>query len=125
MIAVAGVGVALALKVALIKHELPGKIVLLGTPGNHIINISIYGTPTDTISPAEEGGNGKGILIDRGGYEDMDVCMMYVVHYTYTCYCIWLILLRRCHPGPGQDNYTSVATTLAMDAINLEYFGHT
>ena len=41
LIAVAGVGVALALKVALVKHELPGKIVLLGTPGDRIVNTFI------------------------------------------------------------------------------------
>ena len=63
-IAIAGVGVALALRTALIKHDLPGRIVLLGTP-------------------AEEEGAGKVVLIERGAYEDMDVCMM-------------------CHPSPGR-----------------------
>lgn len=57
LIAIAGVGVALALRAALIKHDLPGKIVLLGTP-------------------AEEGGVGKAKLIERGAYKDMDVCLM-------------------------------------------------
>jgi len=32
-IAIAGVGVALAIKTALIEHNIPGKVVLLGTPG--------------------------------------------------------------------------------------------
>ena len=57
LIAIAGVGVALALRNALIKHDLPGKIVLLGTP-------------------AEETGCGKKILIEGGAYQDMDVCLM-------------------------------------------------
>jgi metal-dependent amidase/aminoacylase/carboxypeptidase family protein len=33
LIAIAGVGVALAVKMALEKHNVPGKVVLLGTPG--------------------------------------------------------------------------------------------
>ena len=33
LIAIAGVGVALAVKAALEKHSVPGKVVLLGTPG--------------------------------------------------------------------------------------------
>lgn len=33
LIAMAGVGVALAVKTALEKHCVPGKVVLLGTPG--------------------------------------------------------------------------------------------
>ena len=33
LIAIAGVGIALAIKAALEKHSVPGKVVLLGTPG--------------------------------------------------------------------------------------------
>ena len=33
LIAMAGVGIALALRAALEKHDVPGTIVLLGTPG--------------------------------------------------------------------------------------------
>lgn len=33
LIAIAGVAVALAVKAALIEHNIPGKIILLGTPG--------------------------------------------------------------------------------------------
>ena len=33
LIAIAGVAVALATKAALIEHDIPGKVVLLGTPG--------------------------------------------------------------------------------------------
>lgn len=61
LIAIAGVGIALAVKTALETHDVPGKVVLLGTP-------------------AEEGGGGKVILIDRGGYKGMDACIMFV-HY--------------------------------------------
>ncbi|OSX64497.1 hypothetical protein POSPLADRAFT_1180127 [Postia placenta MAD-698-R-SB12] len=57
LIAIAGVGVALAIKAALEKHNVPGKVVLLGTP-------------------AEEGGGGKINLLDGGAYEEMDACLM-------------------------------------------------
>ena len=87
LIAIAGVGVALALRTALIKHDLPGRIVLLGTP-------------------AEEGGAGKVVLIERGAYKDMDVCMM-------------------CHPGPGPKMSSGTGPSLALTGINVEYFGHT
>ena len=33
LIAIAGVAVSLAVKAALIEHDIPGKVVLLGTPG--------------------------------------------------------------------------------------------
>ena len=87
LIAIAGVGVALALRAALIKHDLPGKIVLLGTP-------------------AEEGGVGKAVLIERGAYKDMDVCLM-------------------CHPGPGPKMSAGTGSSLALTGIDVEYFGHT
>jgi len=86
LIAICGVGVALAIKAALQKFDIPGKVVLLGTP-------------------AEEGGGGKVILIERGGYKDMDACVM-------------------SHPGPGITNATGLGTSLAIQAIEVEYFGH-
>ena len=36
LIAAAGVGIALAVKAALIKHNIAGKVVLLGTPGTFL-----------------------------------------------------------------------------------------
>jgi metal-dependent amidase/aminoacylase/carboxypeptidase family protein len=59
LIAVAGVGVALAVKAALEKHDVSGSVVLLGTPG-------------------EEGGQGKVTLIERGAYKEMHACVMCV-----------------------------------------------
>jgi metal-dependent amidase/aminoacylase/carboxypeptidase family protein len=41
LIAIAGVGVALAVKAALDAHNVDGKIVLLGTPGKVSNNISL------------------------------------------------------------------------------------
>ncbi|KAF8659886.1 hypothetical protein AX16_001770 [Volvariella volvacea WC 439] len=57
LIAISGVGVAIAVRKALEVHNVPGTVVLLGTP-------------------AEEGGGGKVILLDRGAYKDMDACVM-------------------------------------------------
>jgi len=87
LIAICGVGVAIAIKAALQKFDIPGKVVLLGTP-------------------AEEGGGGKVILIKRGGYKEMDACVM-------------------SHPGPGVANSTGLGTSLAIQAIEVEYTGHT
>ncbi|KAG9054594.1 hypothetical protein FS842_004695, partial [Serendipita sp. 407] len=87
LIAIAGVGIAIAAKAALEKHDLDGNIVLLGTP-------------------AEEGGAGKVALIEKGGYKDMDLCLM-------------------CHPGPGPKKSSGVGPSLALTGIQVEYFGHT
>ncbi|TFY78609.1 hypothetical protein EWM64_g5402, partial [Hericium alpestre] len=92
LIAVAGVGVAVAIKEALKAHDIAGTVVLLGTP-------------------AEETGAGKQILLDRGGYKDMDACVM-------------------CHPSSGGGGLStsdgfSVGSSLAMQSIDVEYFGHT
>ncbi|KAL4065914.1 hypothetical protein J3A83DRAFT_4432070 [Scleroderma citrinum] len=52
-----GWGVAIAVKSALQTYDIPGRIILLGTPG-------------------EEGGAGKAIMLERNGYKDVDVCLM-------------------------------------------------
>ncbi|KDQ54400.1 hypothetical protein JAAARDRAFT_38566 [Jaapia argillacea MUCL 33604] len=87
LIAISGVGVALAVKTALEKHDVPGRVVLLGTP-------------------AEEGGAGKVIMIEEGGYKGLDACIM-------------------CHPGPGPAHSVGLGSSLAVQNIEVEYFGHT
>ncbi|KAH9994553.1 aminoacylase 1-like protein 2 [Russula compacta] len=87
LIAIAGVAVALAVKEALIEHDIPGKVVLLGTP-------------------AEEGGQGKVILLDKGAYKGLDACLM-------------------CHPAPGPEHSASLSSSLALQRISVEYRGHT
>jgi len=57
LIGISGVAVALAIRTAIEKHDIPGKIVLLGTP-------------------AEEGGRGKVKLLEKGAYKGMDACLM-------------------------------------------------
>ncbi|KIK61710.1 hypothetical protein GYMLUDRAFT_42741 [Collybiopsis luxurians FD-317 M1] len=85
LIAASGCGIAIALKVAFETHNIPGKIVLLGTP-------------------AEEGGGGKIILLERGGYDEMDFCVM-------------------SHPGPGPLNSVDLGKTIAVQTFQVEYTG--
>ncbi|KAL4244405.1 peptidase M20A family protein [Abortiporus biennis] len=85
LIAISGVAIAIALKAALISHDIPGRIILLGTP-------------------AEETGGGKIQLLERGAYKDMDACIM-------------------SHPGPGPQS-VSVTSFLALQHIEVEFFGH-
>ncbi|GJJ06039.1 hypothetical protein Clacol_000226 [Clathrus columnatus] len=87
LIAIVGVAISLGLKAVLTKHDIPGKIVLLGTPG-------------------EESGAGKAILIERGGYKDMDVCLM-------------------AHPGAGPLNCTGTGPCKATQSIFVDYRGQT
>lgn len=87
LIAIAGVAVACAVKEVLVKHDISGKVVLLGTPG-------------------EEGGGGKVILLEKGAYEGMDVCVM-------------------CHPAPGPARSASLSSCLAIQRLIVEYHGHT
>ncbi|KAH7322241.1 hypothetical protein B0J17DRAFT_723574 [Rhizoctonia solani] len=57
LIAIIGVAAALGLKSAMEKHDIPGRIILLGTP-------------------AEEKGRGKVHLLRAGAYKEMDICLM-------------------------------------------------
>ena len=63
LIAMSGAAVAVAIKTALQKHDIPGTVVLLGTP-------------------AEETRGGKIILLEHGAYKGMDACIMQVFHPT-------------------------------------------
>lgn len=80
LIAVSGVGVALAIKAALQAHKIPGKVILLGTPGTKF-PVSTEDV-TDEGRAGEEGGGGKAILLRRGGYKEMDVCLMSLIPLT-------------------------------------------
>ncbi|TFK48911.1 hypothetical protein OE88DRAFT_1737136 [Heliocybe sulcata] len=84
LIAMAGVAIALGVKAALDQHHVDGHIVLLGTP-------------------AEEGGAGKVMLLERGGYDGM--------HAT--------------HPLVGPPHSAQVGTSLAIQTIDVEFFGRT
>ncbi|KAL8279430.1 hypothetical protein RQP46_008242 [Phenoliferia psychrophenolica] len=57
LIAIAGVAAFLSVVAALKKNNVPGKVILLGTP-------------------AEEADGGKINLIKAGAYKDMDICLM-------------------------------------------------
>ncbi|KAJ7285069.1 hypothetical protein C8J57DRAFT_708854 [Mycena rebaudengoi] len=85
LIAVSGCGVALAIKAALEGLDVSGSVVLLGTP-------------------AEEGGGGKIMLLERGAYKGMDFCVM-------------------SHPTSGPPNTANIASTTAAQQINVEFIG--
>ncbi|CDS82447.1 related to amidohydrolase [Sporisorium scitamineum] len=57
LIAISGVAAALSVAATLVAKDIPGTVVLLGTP-------------------AEEGGGGKIRLENKGAYKDMDACLM-------------------------------------------------
>lgn len=57
LIAISGCAAAIGVAAALKQHDIPGKVVLLGTP-------------------AEEGGGGKTKLLAAGAYKGMDACLM-------------------------------------------------
>lgn len=57
LIAISGVAAALSVAEALTKHNVAGRVILLGTP-------------------AEEGGGGKINLLQAGAYKEMDACLM-------------------------------------------------
>ncbi|CAE6478836.1 unnamed protein product [Rhizoctonia solani] len=57
LIAIIGVAAAVGLKRAMEAHNIPGRIILLGTP-------------------AEERGAGKVHLLKAGAYKEMDICLM-------------------------------------------------
>lgn len=86
LIAMSGVGVAVAVKAALEAHRVAGKIVILGTP-------------------AEEGGGGKVLLLERGGYEEMDTCIM-------------------SHPMPGPPHIANLGSTTARYGFQVDFEGH-
>jgi metal-dependent amidase/aminoacylase/carboxypeptidase family protein len=106
LIAVSGVGVALAVKVALEKHDVSGNVVLLGTP-------------------AEEGGQGKATLIERGAYKEMDACVMCVTVLGRAMLALTDQGNGRCHPGPGPKQTAALGSSLAIQGIEVEFFGHT
>jgi len=87
LIAIGGVAAALSVAAAMKEHNISGRVTLLGTP-------------------AEEGGNGKCILLDRGAYEGIDACLMI-------------------HPCPGPENWHGANSCLARAQVEVEYTGHT
>ena len=83
LIAVAGLASAIATAKALEDARYPGTVVLLGTP-------------------AEEGGGGKCLMLERGAYDGMDACMMV-------------------HPGP----FDCVGSSLAVRHFTVRFRGKT
>jgi metal-dependent amidase/aminoacylase/carboxypeptidase family protein len=57
LIAMSGCAAAISVAAALKEHNIPGKVLLLGTP-------------------AEEAGGGKQNLLESGAYAEMEACLM-------------------------------------------------
>lgn len=124
LIAIAGVAVALAVKAALIEYEIPGKIILLGTPGL----CSLYFPWSGVILKYDNNNSGgrrtrKGHPSGKGRIQG-DACMLDVRRcsaYTpisyYTPY--------RCHPAPGPEHGASLSSSLSLQRLSVEYRGHT
>ncbi|KAH8101746.1 hypothetical protein BXZ70DRAFT_999671 [Cristinia sonorae] len=100
LIAIAGVAVALAVKQVLQDKNIPGTVILLGTPGQSLSIIK--------PSTAEEGGHGKVNMLEGGAYAEMHACLMQV-----------------CHPAPGPPWSGSLSSSLALRQIEAEYHGRT
>lgn len=63
----------------MIKHDIPGKVVLLGTPGGRPQNRQRDTSSWNLLSTlAEEGGAGKVFMLNAGAYDTMDACIMCV-----------------------------------------------
>jgi hypothetical protein len=57
------------------------------------------------MTPAEEGGEGKVLMLKKDAYKPMDACLM-------------------CHPGPGPQNSVALKSCLAIRTIGVEFKGH-
>ena len=74
------------------------------------------------ICVAEEGGGGKQVLLDRGGYKGMDVCIMYD-RLPCSCEEVIYVVYYRSHPGVGPPLSAGLGSTNAMQPMDVEYFG--
>lgn len=130
IIAMAGVAVACAIKAAMEKFNIAGKIVLLGTPGPLNIFLNDWFQITNfSLIIAEEGANGKNILLKHGAYEEMDICLMCGFLHKHlgekNWSLLWAYYSQRCHPAPGPRSSVSLSGSLALFRTQVEYFGHT
>ena len=64
-------------------------------------------------------------MLERGGYDDMDVCLMWAFPVVYYDIALICHVFRRCHPGPGSVPMFDIPGSLAIQPINVEFFGHT
>ncbi|RDB15781.1 Peptidase M20 domain-containing protein 2 [Hypsizygus marmoreus] len=85
LIAISGCGIAVAIKAALVAHCIPGKVIILGTP-------------------PEESVGGKIILLEKGAYKEMDVCLM-------------------SHPSAGAIGSVSNGTTTSSQTMYVDFTG--
>ncbi|KAI0092136.1 hypothetical protein BDY19DRAFT_581359 [Irpex rosettiformis] len=85
LIAVSGIAMACSVKAVMEKYDVSGTIILLGTP-------------------AEEAGGGKALLLEKGAYEGIDVCVM-------------------THPVSGPPSSAILISSLARSSLDVTYNG--
>jgi len=82
----------------------------------------------------EEGGSGKVLLLEKGAYEGLDVCLMCVL----SSYFLGGFMAPssfisdvtrsfefRCHPAPGRPHGATLTSSLAVVQRQVDYTGHT
>ena len=60
-------------------------------------------------------------MLKHGAYKGMSACLMY----DFTIYLTMSLNLPRCHPAPGPKGSVSLTSCLAIQHVEVEYFGHT
>jgi hypothetical protein len=65
------------------------------------------------------------MLIERGAYEEMDACLMLVItDSNLNLSSLIGSLQHRSHPSPGPTLTVCLGPTIAMQKVEVEYFGH-
>lgn len=82
------------------RHDIPGKVVLLGVP-------------------AEEADGGKIVIIRNGGYKQMDVSHEEYASSRDAKLFVDVKICLMAHPTP----YSALAPMLAVSECTVEYFG--
>ena len=122
LIAICGVGVALSIRDALIKFDIPGKVVLLGTPGDVLPIVGHIEIWTKrTLKPK------KAVVekLSSSKEADMLIWMLALCMNALDYICWYLSVDCRSHPVSGLLNSTGSGSSLAIQAFEVEYFGHT
>ena len=106
LIAEAGLAAGIGLKSAMVQASLPG-------------TVSVFGTP------AEEGGGGKVIMIEKGCFEGVDVAMM--VHPTSYNDAVPTVLARRAIKivYKGKESHAAMAPWEGVNALDAAVLAYT
>lgn len=73
---------------------------------------------------AEEEGGGKALLLEKGAYEGIDVCIMYACASTDLYTLAYLTVhTNRTHPVSGPPSSALIISSLARQSLDVEYHG--